>query len=108
LEQQHWSSVENPYWSSQAVRSVAFDTTYLIASGSFDKTIKIWNKNYGDLLWTLTGHDNLVKSVAFDSTFLLASGSYDKTIKIWDKIYGSLLRTLTGHGESVEAVAEPA
>jgi len=35
------------------VRSVAFDSTYLLASGSYDMTIKIWNKNSGDLLWTL-------------------------------------------------------
>jgi len=62
----------------------------MLASGSWDDTIKIWNKNSGDLLWTLTGHVDYVNSVAFDSTYLLASGSKDTTIKIWDKNTGGL------------------
>jgi WD40 repeat protein len=62
---------------------VAFDSTYLLASCSFDKTIKIWNKNTGGLMRTLTGHSEQVETIAFDSTNLLASGSWDGTIKLW-------------------------
>jgi WD40 repeat protein len=35
---------------------VAFDSTYFLASGSYDMTIKIWNKHTGDLLKSLIGH----------------------------------------------------
>ena len=35
---------------------VAFDSTYLLSSGSYDMTIKIWNKHTGDLLKSLIGH----------------------------------------------------
>ena len=56
----------------------------LIASGSEDRTIKIWNASTGELQSTLTGHSGSVFSVAFskDGTRLV-SGSADKTVKIW-------------------------
>ena len=65
------------------VYSVAFDATYLLASGSRDSTIKLWNKNTGNLLRTLSGHGDAVLSVAFDANDMLASGSEDRTIKLW-------------------------
>jgi WD40 repeat protein len=87
------------------VYSVAFDSTYLLASGSSDSTFNLWDKNSGDQLRSLTGHANEVWAVAFDSDNMLASGSSDKTIKLWDKKTGGLLRTITGHGEQVRSVA---
>jgi WD40 repeat protein len=63
----------------------------LLASGSNDKTIKIWNTATGLLQQTLEGHNSYIKLVTFshDST-LLASASFDKTIKIWDTVTGAL------------------
>jgi WD40 repeat protein len=55
----------------------------MIASGSGDSTIKLWNKNTGGLLITLRGHGSKVYSVAFDNNNMLASGSDDSTIKLW-------------------------
>jgi WD40 repeat protein len=66
-----------------SVSYVAFDSDNILASGSYDGTIKLWNKNTGGLLRTLSGHGNWVLSVAFDSNDILASGSYDRTIKLW-------------------------
>jgi WD40 repeat protein len=59
------------------------DGRYL-ASGSWDKTIKIWEVATGKELRTLTGHSQTVFSVVYspDGRYL-ASGSADKTIKIW-------------------------
>ena len=73
------------------VDSVAFDSTYMLASGSWDSTIKLWNKNTGDLLRTLNGHGYWIWSVAFDATYMLASGSHDCTIKLWNKNTGDLM-----------------
>ncbi len=89
------------------VTCVAFDATCVLASCSGGSTIKLWNKNTGDLLRTLSSHDDgyWVYSVAFDATYLLASGSRDSTIKLWNKNTGDLLRTLSGHGDAVMSVA---
>lgn len=58
-----------------------------LASGSVDKTIKLWNLKTGDLLRTLTGHEGYVRSVAISPDGqTLASGSRDKTIKLWEQI----------------------
>ncbi len=54
-----------------------------LASGSGDKTIKIWDTTMGALQQTLEGHTDWVRSVAFSADGRqLASGSDDKTIKI--------------------------
>jgi WD40 repeat protein len=55
-----------------------------LASGSRDKTIKIWNPNNGALLDTLIGHTAEVKVLKLLPGGYLASGSADKTIKTWD------------------------
>ena len=55
----------------------------MLASGSDDNTIKLWNVESRTEVATLKGHSNWVKSVAFNSEgTLLASGSYDRTIKL--------------------------
>jgi len=86
------------------VFSVAFDSTHLLASGSHDKNVKIWNKHTGDLLRTLKEHMDGVVSVAFASNNVLASSSYDTTIILWDTNTGESLRTLQGH-ETIWQVA---
>ena len=89
------------------VSSIAFspDGTQL-ASGSDDRTIKLWDAATGSLQRTLEGHSSPVNSVAFspDGT-QLASGSDDRTIKLWDAATGSLQRTLESHSGPVGSIA---
>ena len=66
------------------VMSVAFNGDGLLASGSYDMTIKLWDISTMNCVGTLKGHTNYVVSVAFNGAGMLASGSKDKSIKHWD------------------------
>ncbi|MEH1931235.1 protein kinase domain-containing protein [Nostoc sp.] len=92
---------------SNSVYSLAFSPDgKIIASGSFDKTIKLWNVGTGREIYTLQGHSSYVNSVAFSPDGkTLASGSDDKTIKLWDVTTGGQIRTLQGHSSCVQSVA---
>ncbi|KAJ3522097.1 hypothetical protein NMY22_g12034 [Coprinellus aureogranulatus] len=71
---------------SDWVQDVAFSPDGLkIASGSQDKSIRIWDAQSGELVYTLQGHSDGVNSVSFspDSTRIV-SGSNDKTIRVWN------------------------
>jgi hypothetical protein len=64
----------------------------LLASGSHDHTIKIWDPASRQVTLTLIAHTNGVNSVAWSPDGKrLASGSYDGTVKIWDARKGYAL-----------------
>lgn len=76
----------------------------LIASGSVDKTVKLWRRD-GSLVATLTGHRSVVRAIAFSpDRKTIASVSDDRTIKLWN-LQGQLLRTIEGHSASLWGVA---
>ena len=71
-----------------SVTCVAFGGAGLMATGSFDTTIKCWDTRPGECAYacaaTLTGHDLPVVCIAFDAAGTrVASGSFDKTVKLW-------------------------
>jgi WD40 repeat protein len=77
----------------------------MLASGSDDNTIKIWN-HQGECLKTLRGHKAWVYSVAFiPQGEILASGSRDNTIKLWHWQAGECLHTLLGHEKTVKSIS---
>ena len=89
------------------VWSVAFSPNgKILASGSYDQTVHLWDVNTGRLLHTLTEHTNEVLSLAFSPDGnTLASASWDGTIRLWNPNNGKLKRTLTEHAGGVTSVA---
>jgi WD40 repeat protein len=78
----------------------------LLASGSEDHLVRIWEPTTGQELKTLHGHTNRIWSVAWSpGGQILASASEDRTIKLWDASTGRSLRTLKGHGDRVFSVS---
>ena len=54
-----------------------------LASGSEDRTVRVWETATGECVATLKGHTDLVNSVCSLGDGRLASGSFDKTVRVW-------------------------
>src|SRR5579864_6132311 len=76
-----------------------------VASGSYDRTIKLWDVAMHKEVATFKGHEGGVCAVAYSPDGkMLASGSMDGTIKLWHLSTGKELATLKGHSALVMAV----
>lgn len=72
------------------------------ATGSQDKTAKLWNVDSGELVGTMKGHKRGVWCAQFSPVDqVLATSSGDKTIKIWSLKDFTCLKTFEGHTNSV-------
>jgi WD40 repeat protein len=77
-----------------------------LVSGSFDKTIKLWQLDTGTALYTLGDRLKGVFALAVSPDGqLLASGSRDETIELWNLSTGALLHNLSQHQGSVRSLA---
>jgi len=102
---QAWRCVHTLTGHSNVIQSVAISAdSALLASGSSDKTIKVWDLGTGELRDTLTGHSSCIFSLAISSDRQTLASCGDKTTKIWNLKTGKLLRNLK-HLKSVGSVA---
>lgn len=72
----------------------------VLITGSYDRTVRVWNLETGVELHCLKGHTRAVRALQFDEVKLI-TGSMDNTIKVWDWRSGKCIRTLTGHTQGV-------
>ncbi|CAG8956067.1 hypothetical protein HYFRA_00011850 [Hymenoscyphus fraxineus] len=87
---------------TNGVMCLQFDDN-MLATGSYDATIKIWDIETGKCLRTLVGHTSGVRTLQFDDTKLI-SGSLDHTVRVWNWRTGECLSTMYGHTGGVIGV----
>jgi WD40 repeat protein len=76
-----------------------------MASGGFDKAVRLWSADEPSAQAVLQGHTAVVQAVAFSADGKrLASGGSDQSIRLWDVASHKQLAELTGHAATVEAL----
>ncbi len=106
-----WEETDFSNWGTQfsfashsdRVGAIAFSPgDQYIASGSDDRTIRIWRANDGQIVRTMTGHTSAIKAMAFSPQGqYLASGAKDGGIIIWNWETGQEVIALTGHTDLI-------
>jgi WD40 repeat protein len=81
-------------------------TSTILASGSYDATIKLWDISSGQLIRTLTGHAGFILwSVDLLNSQTVVSGSWDGEIKLWNWSTGECLSTIQTQGSYIWSLA---
>ncbi|XP_045530747.1 F-box-like/WD repeat-containing protein TBL1XR1 isoform X4 [Pieris brassicae] len=95
----HSKEIYTIKWSPTGPETQNPNMNLILASASFDSTVRLWDPEIGACVHTLTKHMEPVYSIAFspDGKFL-ASGSFDKWIHIWSTQTGSLVHSYKGTG----------
>jgi len=89
---------------TETVRSVCIspDCNYVI-SGSWDKTVRVWDILTGACVWVLKGHTDWVNSVGV-TNYRIISGSSDRTVRVWNMATGECIFILEGHIYPISSV----
>ncbi|XP_073005691.1 WD40 repeat-containing protein HOS15 [Typha latifolia] len=95
----HSKEIYTIRWSPTGLGTSNPTQQLVLASASFDSTIKLWDVDQGRILYSLDGHRQPVYSVAFSPNGeYLASGSLDQCLHIWSVKDGKILKTYRGGG----------
>ncbi|KAK9949058.1 hypothetical protein M0R45_004603 [Rubus argutus] len=96
---EHSKEIYTIRWSPTGPGTNNPNQQLVLASASFDSTVKLWDVELGKLLYSLNGHRDPVYSVAFSPNGeYLASGSLDRSMHIWSLKEGKIVKTYTGNG----------
>jgi len=96
---QHTKEIYTIRWNNAGPGSLNPNKPLILASASFDATVKLWDVAIGKELFSLSKHSEPVYSIAFSPNGdYLASGSFDRSIHIWSVKDGALVKTYRGNG----------
>ena len=87
---------------SNGVTCLQFDE-HVLATGSWDATVRLWDLATGAPLRTLRGHTGGLRCLQFDATKLI-SGGLDRSLRVWDRRTGACARVLNGHADGALAL----
>ncbi len=89
--QAHNKEIYTIKWSPTGPGTQNPNSNLILASASFDSTVRLWDVERGECLHTLSKHTEPVYSVAFspDGRYL-ATGSFDRCVNIWNIAVGHL------------------
>jgi WD40 repeat protein len=79
---------------------IGHPTDDLLASGSFDSTVRIWRFSTGEHLNTLDGHRLDVNSLTASASFIV-SGSFDHKVRVWSWTTGECIRVFYSASDPV-------
>ncbi|VFQ90121.1 unnamed protein product [Cuscuta campestris] len=96
---EHAKEIYTIRWSPTGPGTSNPNKQLMLASASFDSTIKLWDVEFGRAVHSLIGHREPVYSVAFSPNGeYLASGSLDKCLIIWSVKEAKIVKTYSGNG----------
>ncbi|KAI6087323.1 WD40 repeat-like protein [Hypoxylon rubiginosum] len=81
---------------TNGITALQFDDN-MLATGSYDSDIKLWDIEKGEVIRTLHGHTSGIRALQFDDR-MLVSASLDNTVKIWNWRTGVCINTLNHQG----------
>ncbi|ESA38603.1 wd40 repeat-containing protein [Leptolyngbya sp. Heron Island J] len=108
--QGHQNAVRAVGWQPGLVASPSppqsEESSELLASGSFDQTVRLWSPRADASLKVLQGYRNGLQALAWHpSNAVLASGGHDRQVRLWNTQTGQCLTVLSGHSQPVWSVA---
>lgn len=106
--QGHKKGIYTVAWSPTGPATACPNAPLILASASYDTTVKLWELERGSCILSLAKHQEPVYSLAFspDGRYI-ASGSFDRGINIWSTQTGTLVSSFHGNGGIFEVQWSP-
>ena len=102
-----WKCIRTIKGHFSSINSLVFSPNgQILASGSADRTVKLWQLDRTIPCSSFSGHSSLIDALVFSPDGkILVSGSWDHQIKIWDLSTQECLHTLCQHSGWIHALA---
>lgn len=101
-----WHAITGHKGTANATPVILDEGDSLLASGSHDQTVKLWNPATGNCIRTLQGHTNSLRDLTWNrSGTMLASVTHSRQVKLWNTTTGHPVDSPIGQGETAWTVA---